>query len=302
MLCTLSTWGRLKNVMRTSSITNVTSIRRHLLGVEDVTGTLNAHLFTSSWSIFWRRNDQTFDVQMTKLFILIYLTFNHKIYSFCTAPLPLPLYYIMTVLLPSLTLPHPPLGTTTVNVSIWFGNIFVYINFCNWEHINNRQTFLIPKTWNDPILSLKLTVTIFFFKMLAPGTLLFPWFPSQTDHGVRAGITAIWTMLPGADRYPLPNIRDFTNNVKGCTVFSKLNLVKGYHQVPMDPADVWKTTVVTPFGLFEFLSMSFGLKIATQTFQQLMDQNFRGLPYVFVYLNDVLVTVQIERPTWSTSV
>ena len=45
-------------------------------------------------------------------------------------------------------------------------------------------------------------------------------------------------MLPGADRYPLPNIRDFTNNVKGCTVFSKLNLVKGYHQVPMDPADV----------------------------------------------------------------
>ena len=70
----------------------------------------------------------------------------------------------------------------------------------------------------------------------------------------------------------------------------------------MDPADVWKTTVVTPFGLFEFLSMSFGLKIATQTFQQLMDQNFRGLPYVFVYLNDVLVTVQIESTTWSTSV
>ena len=260
------------------------------------------YLLISKWHHFGRRNDQTFDVQMTKLFILIYLTFNHKIYSFCTAPLPLPLYYIMTVLLPSLTLPHPPMCTTTVNVSIWFGNIFVYINFCNWEHINNRQTFLIPKTWNDPILSLKLTVTIFFFKMLAPGTLLSPWFPSQTDHGVRAGITAIWTMLPGADRYPLPNIRDFTNNVKGCTVFSKLNLVKGYHQVPMDPADVWKTTVVTPFGLFEFLSMPFGLKNATQTFQQLMDQNFRGLPYVFVYLNDVLVTVQIESTTWSTSV
>ena len=131
------------------------------------------YLLTSKWHHFGRRNDQTFDVQMTKLFILIYLTFNHKIYSFCTAPLPLPLYYIMTVLLPSLTLPHPPMCTTTVNVSIWFGNIFVYINFCNWEHINNRQTFLIPKTWNDPILSLKLTVTIFFFKMLAPG-LSFP--------------------------------------------------------------------------------------------------------------------------------
>ena len=91
------------------------------------------------------------------------------------------------------------------------------------------------------------------------------------------------------DRYPLPNIRDFTNNLKGCKVFSKLDLVKGYHQVPMDPADVCKTAIVTPFGLFEFLSMPFGLKNAAQTFQRLMDRIFRGLPYVFVYLDDVLV-------------
>ena len=40
------------------------------------------------------------------------------------------------------------------------------------------------------------------------------------------------------DQYPLPNICDFTNNLKGCKVFLKL-LVKGYHQVTMDPGDVY---------------------------------------------------------------
>ena len=97
------------------------------------------------------------------------------------------------------------------------------------------------------------------------------------------------------DRYPLPNLRDFTNNLKGCMVFSKLDLVKGYHQVPMDPADVCKTAIVTLFGLFEFLSMPFGLKNAAQTFQRLMDSIFRGLPFVFVYLDDVLVASTNRR-------
>ena len=91
------------------------------------------------------------------------------------------------------------------------------------------------------------------------------------------------------DRYPLPNIRDFTNNLKQCTVFSKLDLVKGYHQVPMNSEDICKTAIVTPFGLFEFLSMPFGLKNAAQTFQRLMDQIFKGLPFVFIYLDDILV-------------
>ena len=97
------------------------------------------------------------------------------------------------------------------------------------------------------------------------------------------------------DRYPLPNIRDFTNNLRGCTVFSKLDLVKGYHQVPMDPQDVCKTAIVTPFGLFEFLSMPFGLKNAAQTFQRLMDRIFRGLPFVFIYLDDLLVASTNRR-------
>ena len=46
------------------------------------------------------------------------------------------------------------------------------------------------------------------------------------------------------DPFPLPNICDFTNNLKGSTVFSKLDLVMGYHQVPMGPGDICKTAIM----------------------------------------------------------
>jgi hypothetical protein len=91
------------------------------------------------------------------------------------------------------------------------------------------------------------------------------------------------------DRYPLPNIQDLNNRLAGCTVFSTLDLVKGYHQVPVAAADVPNTAIVTPFGLFEYVYMPFGLKNAAQTFQGLVDRIFAGLPYVFIYLDDNLV-------------
>ncbi len=64
------------------------------------------------------------------------------------------------------------------------------------------------------------------------------------------------------DRYPVPNIKDFTARLQGCTVFSKLDLRKGYYQVPVRAEDIPKTAVITPFGLWEFLLMLFGLKNA----------------------------------------
>jgi len=91
------------------------------------------------------------------------------------------------------------------------------------------------------------------------------------------------------DQYPLPNIQDFCNNLGGSTVFSKLDLVKGYYQIPMAEEDIPKTAIITPFGLFEFLKMPFGLKNAAQTFQRMMDRIFNGVVFVFVYLDDILI-------------
>ena len=91
------------------------------------------------------------------------------------------------------------------------------------------------------------------------------------------------------DRYPVPRIHDFTANLAGKAVFSKVDLVKGFHQVPVSPEDVPKTAVITPFGLFEFVRMPFGLKNAAQSFQRLMDSVLQDLDFVFVYLDDILV-------------
>jgi Reverse transcriptase (RNA-dependent DNA polymerase) len=91
------------------------------------------------------------------------------------------------------------------------------------------------------------------------------------------------------DRYTCPNIADLTAQLAGWKFFLKLDLRKGYHQVPVWPEHVAKTAIITPFGLYEFLRMPFGLRNAGQTFQRLMDEVMAGLPFCFVYLDDVLV-------------
>jgi cleavage and polyadenylation specificity factor subunit 1 len=82
---------------------------------------------------------------------------------------------------------------------------------------------------------------------------------------------------------------DFSDRLAGCTIFSKIDLRKGYWQVPVRPEDRQKTAVITPFGLFEFLRMPFGLCNAGSSFQRMTDRVLAGLPFAYCYLDDLRI-------------
>ena len=67
-------------------------------------------------------------------------------------------------------------------------------------------------------------------------------------------------------RYPLPRIDDLFDKLQGAKVFSSIDLQSAYHQVRLKPEDVPKTAFTTPFGLFEYMVLCFGLSNAPATF------------------------------------
>ena len=93
------------------------------------------------------------------------------------------------------------------------------------------------------------------------------------------------------NKYPLPNINELFEQLKGAQVFSKLDLRMGYHQIRIHEQDIPKTTFRTRYGSYEYNVMSFGLVNAPPTFSHMM--NFIFNPYtndfILVYLDDILV-------------
>ncbi len=85
----------------------------------------------------------------------------------------------------------------------------------------------------------------------------------------------------------MPNTQDLSNGLHGCYVFfQKIYLVKGYHLFSVAAADIPKTAIITPFGLFVYLFTPFGLSNAAQTVQCMMDRITDSLEGVFAYTDN----------------
>jgi hypothetical protein len=93
------------------------------------------------------------------------------------------------------------------------------------------------------------------------------------------------------DKYSIPNINTIKHLIKR-KIFSCLDLKEGFNQIPVHEDDISKTAISTPWGLFEYTRMPFGLINATATFQRFMNTCLHGITNICIYVDDIIVFTQ----------
>jgi hypothetical protein len=99
------------------------------------------------------------------------------------------------------------------------------------------------------------------------------------------------------NKYPLPRIEDLFDQMKGASVFSKIDLRLGYHQLKIQESDIPKTAFCTRYGLYEYTVMSFGLTNAPAYFMYLMSKVFMEYldKFVVVFIDVILIFSKTEE-------
>lgn len=92
-----------------------------------------------------------------------------------------------------------------------------------------------------------------------------------------------------SDAYPVPRISDILEKVGNAKFLSHFDLTKGYWQVPLSEDSREKSAFVTPYGLYEFLVMPFGMKTSPATFIRLMDKVLHDEKNVVTYFDDIVI-------------
>jgi hypothetical protein len=99
------------------------------------------------------------------------------------------------------------------------------------------------------------------------------------------------------NKYPLLRIEDLFDQMKGASIFSKIDLRVGYHQLKIRESDITKTAFHTRYGLYEYTVLSFGLTNAPAYFMYLMNKVFLEYldKFVVVFIDDILIFSKMEE-------